>query len=236
MRWILALVFMMLFAAPLLLARGVDCGSLSSIEVRVTPVLANPVYDFSTGIPEIQAMTDTIVHRVREGWALGFTSYKPVLEMDAPVVVAAAGPGKFCARPRYVNINVGTRDETVFIPREIAGGSCGQHEVITHEQKHLAINHALAEKYAALIGKGSTEYFKTARPVEMSNPVEAAAVQENMLRAVLDDAAVKMITENAALQQDVDSADEYNRLLNVCGGELAALVMQAREDKYLAAN
>ena len=95
MRWILTLCVICLFSLSLGrfgFAEGNLCPHSASVKVTVRPVFANPVFDFSAGLPELQRLANDKVHKVRQGWALGLTLYKPVLEMDAPVLAAAFRP------------------------------------------------------------------------------------------------------------------------------------------------
>ncbi len=235
MRWIVAIFFVYLILPFVVWAqwsRDNDCPAFPQVRVNVVTSVADPVYDFSTGISELQSVASTVVHQVRMGWALGFTETQPLLEMDAPVDAALGTKGKFCARPRYVNVTLGTRNETTIIPREIAPESCGFREVMEHEEKHRDINRQVMRKYAAFAEQSFKDYFKNMPPVRAETYDEAAALQQNDLRLILDDVAVKMIADNAALQHDVDEPAEYQRLLHVCNGELADIVKRARDEQY----
>jgi hypothetical protein len=237
MRWILT-TCLICFILPFLwhagLARNDGCPSSMDVRVTVKTVSGDPVYDFSFDVPAIQLLANDAVHKVRQGWALGLTRYKPVLEMSAPVEITPLPNGLYCARPRYVNITVGYKDVAVIIPSELSGDSCGFKEILKHEGKHLAAGQQMLKKFAPLIGEKLVGYLKLNGNVREANPDDAATLMQNMLRAPLDEIAEQMSVENNALQQDVDSPEEYHRLLGSCDGELADLVKQVRGEQQLA--
>lgn len=231
MRWFAGLV---VICAALLAswhavgARDDVCGAAGPMRVAVHPVFANTVYDFSYSVEDIQGLANDAVHRVRQGWALGLTRYEPTLTMTAPIEAVAASDGTFCARPASVDVDLGYKDMTVTIPSELDGSSCGFEQILRHEDEHVDVSEHMLRKYLPLMRARLEDEIKRDASARLPTAEDAVALERNMLNAALVDIARQMADETAALQQDVDSPEEYHRMLDVCGGELADLVKTTR--------
>lgn len=237
MRWIIALCLLCLalpFAWHSGRAHSNDCDTAQTVSVHIHQVPGNPVFDFSQDVPAIQSMANESVHQVRAGWALGLTRYKLLLEMDAPMSVTKTKDGLFCARPKSVDINVGTKDMNIFLPSELSGDRCGFEQILRHEDEHIAVSGQILKKYAVLIQEKLDAYVKSNGGVREKTSEAAVALQQNMLRISIADIAGQMEEETNTRQHEVDSPLEYQRLLNICDGELADLVKDTRNHQLLA--
>jgi hypothetical protein len=211
---------------------GDPCAASAPVVVHAT--FPDPVYDFSYDVEGIQRLANSAVHKVREGWALGLTRYEPVLEMTAPVTARRTADGSYCARPTSVDVNLGYKDLTVAIPSELDGASCGFEQIIRHEDEHVAVSEHVLRKYLPLVQARLEAELASNADARQPTAEAAIAFQRNMLNATLIDVGNQLSDETTALQQDVDSPEEYHRLLNVCDGELADLVRSTRNGWMLA--
>ncbi len=209
-----------------------DCVQNSGAVMNVHSVHANPVYDFSTGAEAIQSIADDVMHRVRSGWVLGFTQYQPVLSMDAPIDSVPDVRGGFCARITRLDIAVGFGQEIVYVPREIVGAVCGLEEVMMHERRHLALNRAITTKYMRIIHKEFSDHLATRTTDLWPSAEQARAEAHKNMRTVFDSIAAAMNADIISGQNEIDSADEYDRLMHICGGELANVVRDVREQRF----
>jgi hypothetical protein len=226
------IAFLLLLAMLPTTAWADNCAWNSQVPLDVHIVHANPVYDFSTSAESIQSIADDVMRRVRSGWVLGFTQYQPVLTMSAPVDVDDDGKGSFCSHITHINIAIGFNDETIYIPREIVGAPCGFDEVMAHERKHLAFNRTLEKKYAHILQKEFSNYVLQYNEVGFANVDQARTEMHKNLRTIFDPIAAAMNAEIIGGQGDIDSTDEYNRMMHVCGGELANVVRDVREQRF----
>lgn len=200
-----------------------ECAPYPTVPIDLTPVFDEPAYDYSLGIGALQGLSQDpshIVHGSHHGLTLGLTRYEPVLEFRVPVRSITFPGGLACAHVQHVDVTIGYRNVTVYIPHEVPQGSCGFNEVMLHEQKHIAVNRAILNEYAPLITKKLQDYLRLNGVFREQNSDYAIELLNKKLKAILDDVSAQISVENQRRQQLVDSPQEYRRVSATCNGQL----------------
>ncbi len=136
---------------------------------------------------------------------------------------------KTCARLTGLDLTLAIIDTTVYMPREIAKGSCPYQIVWDHEQKHVLTDRVMIEqiaptlyrKLSAIANQVSTETGHSAQEVEAK------------MHAKLDSHVHKLGQDIAALRREeqsrIDTPEEYKRLSTACKGEMQRIISLARK-------
>lgn len=207
-------------------AHDVDsCDPFPDVPINITPVFDEPQYDYSKNLAEIQAIASDRQHSIPQyhSITLGITRYEPMLEFHVPIVVHEPRNGAACAYVQHVDVTIGYRNVTVFIANEIPRPGCGFDETMAHEQKHIAVNREILQKFVPLIEERFKSYLKLNGVLQVQNAKYAQQVISERLQSIIEDMIGQMGQENIREQREVDSAEEYNRLSHVCNGDLGVI-------------
>lgn len=109
----------------------------------------------------------------------------------------------------------------VFIANEFRTDACRFREIFQHEQKHVAADHELLDRYTGRMHRVLEMAFAAPRDytLAVASPHEMSAAQgqlEDGVRRVLEVLYDEMLVERSAEQQEVDSLDEYDRMNGAC--------------------
>ena len=202
-----------------------ECAAHPNIPVNVTPRFDEPAYDHTRDIPAIQAMAAGISHGIHESLTLGLTRYEPVIGVSIPVKGIKLPSGLICAHADSVDITVGYKDVTVYIAREVADGSCGYVEIMAHEQKHIAVNRQILEAYLPRVQDAIADYVRAHGTFREETEEYAMGQLRQGVQALIAEQMAQLEADNHALQQRVDTPEEYKRITYACNGELAHLTL-----------
>ena len=219
--FILAIVFL----ATLPRARADDdsaCDFDPNIAITVTPVFDEPAIDNSKSLAEIQELSRSSTHVVPhyDNVTLGITHYEPVIEFRAPILERTMPDGSFCAHVEHIDALVGYRNITIYIARELTADSCSAQHVMTHEQRHVAVNRALLKEYTPLIEERLYSYFRLYGRIIGPDAGFAQTMVREKASAILNEMTQKMLGENQRRQRLVDSPEEYARNNVACNGRI----------------
>ena len=203
--FILAIVFL----ATLPRARADDdsaCDFDPNIAITVTPVFDEPAIDNSKSLAEIQELSRSSTHVVPhyDNVPLGITM----------------PDGSFCAHVEHIDALVGYRNITIYIARELTADSCSARHVMTHEQRHVAVNRALLKEYTPLIEERLYSYFRLYGRIIGPDAGFAQTMVREKASAILNEMTQKMLGENQRRQRLVDSPEEYARNNVACNGRI----------------
>lgn len=202
------------------------CMSNPDIAVHVTPRFDAPSYDFHVGIGDIVAMSSDMHHAIHEGLTLGLTRYEPVIAINAPIVGVRRSDGTSCTHVEHVDVSVGYENVVVYVARDIPQDSCGFHEIMAHEQKHINVNMRILQKYVPRIETELHAYLQT-NGINKDADVELAMKDiKARLHEIVASILENVSHQNELLQQDVDSPEEYARITASCDGQLRIIARQ----------
>jgi len=106
---------------------------------------------------------------------------------------------------------------TVFVAREIAGDACRRAAVHEHEMKHVEVYETYLRDATGTLAQSLPELVGD-RIYYAADPTQAQGELQQTLAQFLGDFTAKSTEELGARQAAVDSADEYARVANACGG------------------
>lgn len=129
-----------------------------------------------------------------------------------------------CLSPQ-VRVNIEQSEQTVNIARELPNQSCLEREVILHELKHVQINKDNAQRMANEI-KRTIEKTLEDNQIVFGSVAQTERWLENLSKTKLSDFISEMQIKFNRYHEQLDSIEESERLLTVCGGEGFELVRQ----------
>lgn len=220
LRAVAALVFALVASVG---ARAQDseaaCESYSDIPVSIETVFSDPYVVGSTTLHELQSLAGQ-AHAIREGWTMGLTTYKPVIEISFPVTLVQTDGGLACAVVNKLDVRLGYRDVTVYVAREIPRNTCGFDEVFRHEMRHVEVNRSMLQSYLPIVSGRLREHLKLNGVIRQENPDYAVSELRGRLKQIVEETMREMDRENVERQLAIDSREEYARISNACGGQL----------------
>ena len=140
---------------------------------------------------------------------------------NTPAIIDPTGRWE-CASPQ-ITLSFGFSPMTVYVAREFPEGSCAYKEIHEHEMRHVEAY----QKHIASIEKELTEMLNArfATGAVWRGPVGQTA---SRLRQELDarwapyvQRQIKRVDE---AQAKIDTAEEYERVANACGGEISKVL------------
>ena len=140
---------------------------------------------------------------------------------NTPAIIDPTGRWE-CASPQ-ITLSFGFSPMTVYVAREFPEGSCAYKEIHEHEMRHVDAY----QKHIASIEKELTEMLNArfATGAVWRGPVGQTA---SRLRQELDarwapyvQRQIKRVDE---AQAKIDTAEEYERVANACGGEISKVL------------
>lgn len=210
-------------------SRAAECESYPNVPVAVTPRFDEPRYDLNIDLASLQAMAKDSRRGIPEnhqGLTLGLTHYMPVVELHVPVKTITYPDGIVCSYVERADAVIGYRDVVVYIPQEVAQGTCGFDEVMAHEQKHIAVNRAILDEFQPRIEQQLQAFLKLNSVFRQTNAEYAASLVRQKLQEILDQTSDEIFAENRRRQKEVDSHEEYMHITNSCNGELKQISLQ----------
>jgi hypothetical protein len=214
------------FAAATAHARSfsAECEArLENSDVRVKPEMTSFVANSSLGINELTVKNPPAVRGER---TLGMT----VAHLTASIDFVQNGihdpqSHEYCMRPRFT-IRLSYSPVEVYIAHEIPRGTCAYTEVVHHEAKHVAA-------YEQQLGRAA-EFMENAMRAHYANTVYfgdslqlLAELKESAQKRWLP-LAQKQLEAVEAVQQAIDSPEEYARYRTACDGEINRILKSVR--------
>lgn len=106
----------------------------------------------------------------------------------------------------------------IYIAKEFPKGSCAYKAVLEHEKKHARVDRFIANKYAQRIGhdvRSAVNEMGAAGPYPESQMKTLQNKMVGYVRSTVDSLDLLMSEEQARLQQQVDSLQEYQHVSSV---------------------
>jgi hypothetical protein len=124
---------------------------------------------------------------------------------------------EYCMRPRF-RVTLSYNPIEVFVAHEIPLDSCGYHEVLHHEERHVAAYREQLGKAVLNVEQAMRAYYGDTiyygDPERLQNQLKEAIAQRWLPMAQHELAAVDKV------HQQIDSPEEYQRNQTACHGEL----------------
>ena len=148
-----------------------------------------------------------------ESITYGLTSARSSVTADVSLHAMPVG-GALCVRPD-VTVHLAYQPMAVEVARELARDSCAYHTVLGHEEKHVEVYRS--QLAAAVTGLRDDLAHHGFEKVERFSDLDhAKAAMQSMQDTWLVPRAHELLDQVAALQQQVDSPAEYQRVASSC--------------------
>jgi hypothetical protein len=197
-----------------------EARSAVAVETRFDP--GEVLVDTSRSAADLTAMK-SLGGRWRTS---GLTTMSQQLGIRAWTRVLQSPDGRGCALPRF-EITLVIQPQHVYVGREFARGSCSFDEILAHEMRHVRANREHAARVAASF-EGQLRLAFAESPVR-GDPASLNARVLRMLEADWLPRLKRALEAGDAAHPAIDTEEEFHRLSQACGGEVAALLSpQAR--------
>lgn len=220
-------LFAILLVLPLWLAAGqaradafdaaceVEARTAVVVETRFDP--GEVLVDTSRSAGELTAMK-SLGGRWRTS---GLTTMTQQMGIRAWTRVLQAPDGRGCALPRF-ELTLVVQPQRVYVGREFARGSCSFDEILAHEMRHVRANREHAARVAATFEARLRQAF-----AESPLRGEPGSLNARVLRLLESEWLPRLKREleaGDAAHPVIDTEQEFMRLSQACGGEVAALL------------
>lgn len=214
------LVLISLFASATR-AFGADCSELppTSVEVKLldSPIQTN----FRFSYKALKGMSDKYAQVNTE--VLGLTTGKAVARVSTQSSVIPDRSGRWECASHQIKIAFGFDPLIVYVGREFPKDSCGFNEIYAHEQRHAKIYQDHARALATEINDTLQQRFEQTEPMRGPAGTIRAKVQQELQERWMP-YIQRMLAKAEADQRDVDTREEYERVMASCNGEIRKIV------------
>lgn len=133
--------------------------------------------------------------------------------------------GRECVSPE-IEVTIAFKPMTVYIGREIPPGSCSYREILGHELRHVAAYRDHLPKVETAVRDRMEQRFNGDILYGSRGDLENGLKEEISGHWLpLLDSEIRKVE---AVQAQIDSVDEYDRMERACGGELQKLIHPGR--------
>jgi hypothetical protein len=133
--------------------------------------------------------------------------------------------GEYCMRPRFT-VKLSYSPIEVYVGREIPRGSCAYAEVVRHEEKHVAAYVRQLRQAATAMEHAMRAYYGNV--IFYGDADQLAAQLDYQVKQRWLPFAEEQLSAVDAVQQAIDSPEEYARNRAACNGEIARILRTVR--------
>lgn len=204
------------------------CPNLVPAKIDVIATYDPLTYDFKTPMLGIKKLIDEKkVDSHSEQWPIGLSTGMLYFNVTTDVYRMRAGYDQFtCGQVKAMKVEMGFRDNTVYVAKELPRRSCPYKTVLAHEEKHVAVDQQLLEEYT---DKVKVYLAKAAEEAGMKRMISAPAIDEQLneiMNAHINYISKQMEDERKQRQAAIDSEEEYARVSASCDGQTMEIVQQ----------
>lgn len=128
-----------------------------------------------------------------------------------------AGPGRWCVQVTDIDLRIGFLDQTVYVPRGYAAGSCEYDTVLEHEKAHVTDNLTILDDMGQSFKDRAEVLALTMASLIVASREEAEAVPLARLGAALEPLAADFAEAQARHAARRDTQEEYAAIAARCG-------------------
>lgn len=177
-------------------------------------------YDYSKSEDQLGAMKNDTVNPYGPGTDTatgGLRQDKPELNMNVRVGYRGVKDGPTCFWYDSVTVEIKLQP-VIYIARENQSGACGA-AILEHEKKHIAVDHRVANSFAASVGEVVRKAVNEAGPLGPYNADRIDATQKMMtehIQSAVKSRQMAYETDMRRQQAQVDTLEEYERVSKIC--------------------
>jgi hypothetical protein len=196
---------------------------LETGDIRVRPEMTSYVEISSLGIGELTTRKPPAERGER---TLGLTIAHPTASIDF-VQNGIHDPQSrdYCMRPRFT-VRLSFSPVEVYVAREIPRGTCAYAEVVRHEEKHVLAYEQQLAKAAEFIANAMRAHYSDT--IYYGDSAQLLAELKEAAQKRWLPLAEKQLEAVEAVQQTIDSPEEYARYRTACGGEINRILKTVR--------
>lgn len=208
------------------------CPTFDRTRITVTPVFEKVKRDFRRSFYDLRDMAEA--HAVK-GPGGGMT-HNPVGLAVGELFVSVgvtktsrsfSDTGWTCAAASEISVEIGFRNNTVYVADELPRGTCIHQEVLDHELTHVRTDRELLEDNIPQVEAYFRRAVENLGIVQDASPASAFQSIDAYFSDATNDFTAAMGRERDRRQQGVDTADEYARVNAACDGQLGKLLAKA---------
>lgn len=199
------------------------CSMPKPTQINVIPSSQKIRFVTNQSLAQMQSVkTDTINPHsfngvsVTQGYAKGSIKTKTEVKLDYKTYPQQ---GVACIWYDRVDIKFDI-DPHVYIAREVHRDPCMGKAVMDHEMKHVQVDRAVVNKYSTIFGQKIYDALKErgflAGPVPADEAQAVAKRMQQTVMQVVDVEHKRLELERMDMQALVDTAEEYERVANLC--------------------
>lgn len=197
------------------------CQMPKPTEINILPETHEIQYDFSHTTEDLSAVHSNTV----SPYASGVDTTTGGLRHDAPVVQTQIKwgtqtrerSGASCIWYDTVTVKI-TLSPTIYIASDYQSDVCRQ-AILEHEERHVQVDRDVMNRFAQRLGASLQKAVRAAGAVGPYNVSQQDDMEQKMVTYIQNTIKIEedaMHTEMRALQSQVDSLDEYERVSKIC--------------------
>jgi hypothetical protein len=207
--------------SPLIVAATEACAG-DAAEIRVVERIASPRIDHAKTVDQLRTMAlgETIAGNRRFSEIAGLTVAGIAVDTEIRIANTRLSTGDVCVWPSVVTVTLSTAP-AVYVTAD--HGACQLAAALDHEMRHVAVDRQIIHSYAQILRKNVDDMAQaigTAGPLPAANLPSVRRRIEEKLNAAIAVASERLNAERASEQREIDSPQEYQRLVHQCPGGL----------------
>lgn len=199
-----------------------ECPVVERVELVIDPV-RSPVrrtYDKTSRSLTAMPGRGHAPPGIAKGPVLGLSTVRSGYWSEVGAIFTLAPRARVCGRLSSLRVRFGYEDRTVFVARELPRGTCIHQEVLDHELRHVAVDDTLLEEYLGKLRPRLEALIARVGPVYAQSQNRAMNVIRGAVDRELEAISRDFARDRDRLQGTIDTAEEYRRVTDSCGGEL----------------
>lgn len=198
--------------------RADACGQALAIPNVEVKLQVKPVaHDASRGVKQLNATPRSPgpgASAIGFPQTMGLTRISVSSGMDASMIGQPRSSGDYCWSISRLTVKIDAAI-VVYVAKEIPQNSCLWREVLTHEQRHVAIAQAFLPRMDDYMRP--RVYAAATRTVAAKSDGEAGKLMQPAIVKVVRSALDELMSELEAQQLRIDTVEEYTRFSRACG-------------------
>lgn len=164
---------------------------------------------------------------------VGLAMAKFATQMNYEITMVQNLRGQSCAQINSLKVEVGFRNSTIFIAKELPRRSCSYREVLSHEQRHVDTDREFLRQALPRVDQVMRAAVRNIGIIKANSRMEA----ENQINKAMDKYLAKLVEDMTAereiLQKNIDTPAEYRRISASCDGQIGTVLRQRYGDNWL---
>ncbi|MBI1273551.1 MAG: hypothetical protein GC131_05665 [Alphaproteobacteria bacterium] len=155
---------------------------------------------------------------------VGLATSELITDIRYDISVVDNMRGYACGQITSLRLDVGFRDNTIYVAREIPRRSCSYKEVLEHEHKHVTTDERFLSEAMPRIKKYMKAALAEIGHVQAASRADMEEMFNQKMNLYMKELINNMSRERQILQGNVDTPEEYRRITYSCDGQLIEIL------------